>query len=100
MFLRPKVSADQPHAALQHRTKCRKILSLCIMAASAQSVEYTELMYLNSRQRATLSGLGFSPGVNVMSQKLRGIPPGGILLLTLKDSFLHFSAQCMLTLKF
>ena len=25
-----------------------------------------------------------------MSQKLRGIPPGGILVLTLIDSFLHF----------
>ena len=30
------------------------------------------------------------PGVNFMSQKLRGIPPGEILLLTLIDSFLHF----------
>ena len=29
-------------------------------------------------------------GVNFMSQKFRGIPPGGILLLTLIDSFLHF----------
>ena len=40
------------------------------------------------------------PGVNFMSQKLRGIPPGGILVLTLIDSFLHFLAQYMLTLKF
>ena len=31
------------------------------------------------------------PGVNFMSQKLGGILPGGILLLTLKGSFLHFS---------
>ena len=35
-----------------------------------------------------------------MSQTLRRIPPGGIVLLTLKDSFLHFLAQCTFTLKF
>ena len=36
------------------------------------------------------SYIGSGPVVNFMSQKLRGIPPGGILLLTLIDSFLHF----------
>ena len=31
--------------------------------------------------------LATRPGVNFMSQKLRGIPPGGILLLTLIETF-------------
>ena len=39
-------------------------------------------------------------GVNFMSQQLRRIPPGGILVLTLIDSFLYFWAECMFTLKF
>ena len=33
-----------------------------------------------------------TPGVNFMSQKLRGIPPGGILLLTLIETFPFFSS--------
>ena len=53
------------------------------------------------KQVGRLRGQHRRPGVNFMSQKLRGILPGGILLLTLIDSFLHFwGAQCMFTLKF
>ena len=43
-----------------------------------------------NRTICCLKQLAHQTWVNFMSQKLRGIQPGGILLLTSIDSFLHF----------
>ena len=47
--------------------------------------------FLQDQNRVAFDPTPLRPGVNFMSQRLRGIPPGEILLLTLIETFTFFS---------